>query len=299
MKEAVVTLTDGRTLTLQVDDGTTEAQIAEWVSNNTDKINSFRKPIESPEVGQSMSEGVSGFDRFMGGVGAGVTRLGLGAKDLAYDVLPDSVEGLLGLTEDKQNLQNQIELNRQIQQDISDSGLIGKAGNVVGEVLPWMMPGVNTLAMGVKGGMAAGSAYGALQPTLGDESRLTNTGYSAAGGAVGGYVGNKVGQYLDDGINAIKTRAVQNAPRDAVINEGRKLGYKLPPTQTNPSMINRALEGLGGKAATGQQAAVQNQQITQSLARKAIGLSDDSLSMMQHFPQLKSRSIKPMTTSRE
>jgi len=52
-------------------------------------------------------------------------------------------------------------------------------------------------------------------------------------------------------------------------------GATLPPTQVNPSMLNRLIEGISGKQQTSQIASVKNQQLVNEQARKALKLAPD------------------------
>jgi hypothetical protein len=52
-------------------------------------------------------------------------------------------------------------------------------------------------------------------------------------------------------------------------------GATLPPTQVNPSYINRIIEGISGKQQTSQIASVKNQQLVNDQARKALKLAPD------------------------
>jgi len=52
-------------------------------------------------------------------------------------------------------------------------------------------------------------------------------------------------------------------------------GATLPPTQVNPSMVNKIIEGISGKQQTAQLASVKNQQLVNEQARKALGLAPD------------------------
>lgn len=52
-------------------------------------------------------------------------------------------------------------------------------------------------------------------------------------------------------------------------------GATLPPTQVNPSMLNRLIEGISGKQQTSQIASVKNQQLVNEQARKALNLAPD------------------------
>ena len=52
-------------------------------------------------------------------------------------------------------------------------------------------------------------------------------------------------------------------------------GATLPPTQVNPSILNRIIEGISGKQQTSQIASVKNQQLINEQARKALKLAPD------------------------
>ena len=65
-------------------------------------------------------------------------------------------------------------------------------------------------------------------------------------------------------------------PRAATFAASREAGYVVPPSTTNPTGVNRALEGIAGKLTTAQLASAKNQGVTNSLAKRALGLSDDA-----------------------
>ncbi len=67
-----------------------------------------------------------------------------------------------------------------------------------------------------------------------------------------------------------------NAVKQQTLEEGRKAGYVVPPTEVNPSFINEKLESLAGKAAVKQEAVLRNQGVTNALAAKALGLAPDT-----------------------
>jgi len=60
------------------------------------------------------------------------------------------------------------------------------------------------------------------------------------------------------------------------ITKARELGYVIPPTQANPSALNRFMEGVAGKISTAQNASARNQEITNKLAAKSLGLAEDT-----------------------
>jgi hypothetical protein len=60
------------------------------------------------------------------------------------------------------------------------------------------------------------------------------------------------------------------------VQQARDLGYVIPPTQANPSLLNRIMEGVAGKISTAQNASARNQEITNKLAAKSLGLAEDT-----------------------
>lgn len=64
------------------------------------------------------------------------------------------------------------------------------------------------------------------------------------------------------------------ASQNAVTKELHDAGYVLPPSEMNAGFVARTAEGLGGKQRTAQLAEFQNQEVTQKLAKKAVGLPE-------------------------
>lgn len=73
--------------------------------------------------------------------------------------------------------------------------------------------------------------------------------------------------------NAAKSR---NAQYDAGTIKAQEVGYVVPPSQANPSILNQLAEGAAGKIKTAQAASLKNQPVTNGLVRQAFGLSDDT-----------------------
>lgn len=134
--------------------------------------------------------------------------------------------------------------------------------------------GVGTLVKeGAKFGLANVAAKNV--ETLVDEGRMATTGENVFAGGLGA-VAPLVGKALDTGLNKLnqagQMKALQNSVRDQTLAQAQAAGYVIPPSKVNPSMINNTLESFAGKAATAQEAALRNQEITNSLAAKALGL---------------------------
>lgn len=59
------------------------------------------------------------------------------------------------------------------------------------------------------------------------------------------------------------------------VKNGMDEGYKVPPSTINPTLVNKTLETVSGKVATQQAASAANQQVTNRLAARALGLDED------------------------
>lgn len=71
-------------------------------------------------------------------------------------------------------------------------------------------------------------------------------------------------------------KPAQDLVRQQTLAQGQKAGYVVPPSTTNPTAANTFLESFGGKIATAQDAALKNQEVTNTLAKRALGLSEDA-----------------------
>lgn len=167
-----------------------------------------------------------------------------------------------------------------------DSALLGttagKVGNVVGlgaAGLPAaLIPGANATLLG---SALTGAGVGALT-TEGDAmERLKGGAFGAAGGAVGKVLGDAMGA----GARALADRARQgfagrqtaNAQRVAAAQAAQDAGFVVPPADIpNAGAFTEALSGLSGKIKTAQVASARNQDVTNSLARRAVGIADDA-----------------------
>jgi len=120
-----------------------------------------------------------------------------------------------------------------------------------------------SLATRVAGGATAG-ALGA---------GMVNPDEAGAGAAVGGAL-PLAGKALSAAGKVLRGPE-QSAELAKAVTQARDLGYVIPPTQAKGSFVNRLLEGAAGKITTAQNASVKNQEVTNQLAAKAIGLADD------------------------
>lgn len=189
-------------------------------------------------------------------------------------------------------VQAEIDESRKLDAPLMATGG-GKVGAVAATLPAAFIPGANTYA----GAATIGSILGFTRPTSGDESRLQNTVTGGALGVAGKYVGDKVVQGVGSAI-AKKTAqnaqaAAQNAPRDAVLAAGREAGYVVPPSSVKPGLVNDTIESVGGKIATEHTASVQNQRVTDTLARQYLGMADDAIFSRAAIADAKKAAAEP------
>lgn len=80
--------------------------------------------------------------------------------------------------------------------------------------------------------------------------------------------------------------------RQQTFANSQRAGYVVPPSTTNPTVGNKFLESIGGKVGTAQDAAYRNQEVTNTLAKRAIGLSEDAPLTMDALKAVRSEAGK-------
>ncbi len=141
------------------------------------------------------------------------------------------------------------------------------------------------------GGLAAKTVQTGI-----DQGRLPTVDEAALAGllpAGGGVLAQRVQEASPAVIQAVAAERAKNAVRNATLAAGKEAGYVLPPSAVNPSMLNRTLETVAGKAAVKQAATIQNQGITDMLAKRALGLPEDSALSEALLRQVRDEAAEP------
>jgi hypothetical protein len=193
----------------------------------------------------------------------------------------ESSQGNLSKPEEFLNAINQIETGTQQQ---AGSPNLLKVGSMVGQAAPYLATGgrIGTIPsftknIGQNALIGAGSALATpeeigLTPEQFREAKNKNIAIQASlSGAL-----PIAGELASKTANAL--RGTKLSPQmETAVEEARKAGYTVPPTQAGGGIVNRMLEGLAGKASTLQEASVRNQEITNKLAVKSLGLPEDTI----------------------
>lgn len=193
--------------------------------------------------------------------------------------------------------QDVLQQNKEAEKAAPVSSFLSNVGTIAPTLL---IPGSTSIA----GAGLIGGGAGALQPVQGEQSaaniaagKLMNTGVGTLGGMGSQALGNKLGQYLQDKVANQATEAAvkqaKNASIDATTQESLDAGYNIPRSQYNPSFVTDRLESVAGKAATNQQAGITNQEVTNSLAKQALGLPDDMALSKTALEQVRNTASAP------
>lgn len=270
----VVTAPDGREYEIEAPDGATQDEVLSYAQANYQQAappsredryaDLQRRAAQMPQ--SDPTEGMSGFDKFMAGVGKSVFDTGRGIKQL-YGELTDNGPTLSGLiTGESADDQRRREIERQRQLDaplMADGA--GMVGNIAGQAAQMAIPVGGAARMASIAGRAApyvGAAtragvFGGAQGVGMGETRAGNAGTSAAFGAAGQGVASAAGG-LARGIAsrmAPADRALLQTADDAGLRFGAGQVSQNPLVRTMASQMDRLpFSGAGKRAGQNQDA---------------------------------------------
>lgn len=284
---------DGRIARFEVPDGTSPEQAQQMIAAQTPQM---AQPAEAPRAadpseggstlqvlnpfGKNLDTGVSigqGATRALAGIGSGLASVGR-AVGLGSTM---ARSGMPGTKEEADAI------NAPLMKTTA-----GKVGNFVGHVAAaapaMLIPGANTYV----GAGLIGAGTGALTTEGGVGDRAKGAAFGAAGGVAGKAVGDLIGagvrRFADSKAQNLAQQQVANSTRDATLQSSQQAGYVVTPSQAgSQGTINSALEALGGKIKTQQAASVKNQGVTDSLARRSLGLPKEAPLTPQTLAQVR------------
>jgi hypothetical protein len=141
--------------------------------------------------------------------------------------------------------------------------------------------GITSAARNIGLGLATGAAAGVTKEATGSDLAATAVGLAtplATRGAVSSRANAPVLK------NPVKLQTAQ---------EGMAAGYVVPPSYLKPSFTTNRLEGAGGKAAIKQEAQALNVDVTDNLARKAIGMPEGTPLTKESLAEVHERANGP------
>lgn len=204
----------------------------------------------------------------LGLAGAGTVATAAGRPDLA----PDLLHGSVGTSEHLQGLLRKT----------------GQPGLSPDNPNPKDPIGTAQYEFVSRGGVLPGGAVPAAASMVGE----------AIGGPKWGAVASMVPSAATMAYNELRAPKLAadkaaHVERDKTLERAQEEGYKVIPSQVNPSPANTALESLGGKAAVKQAAELDNQRVTDQIARREIGLPPNTPLNMQTIEARRTELSKP------
>lgn len=207
----------------------------------------------------------NGGNNFVAGIGKGMAS---GMRALGMEGLVEKM-GLPATKEEAATLDAPL--------DATTGGKVGQAVGLGALAAPAaLVPGANTYA----GSALLGSLTGAALTEGGLGDRAEGALYGALGGTVGKAAGDGLGAGANFLLNRragnMATQQLANAQRDAAASAAQGAGYVLPPADVKGGLVNEALNGLSGKIKTAQVASSRNQEVTNALVRRELGIPANS-----------------------
>ena len=270
---------DGRIARFEVAEGTTpeqaQAMIAEQVATSASPM-SFGQTGGGAATGRPINRGqlnVQATPRPLESAMAGFTKsmvdVPVGAAQLATG-------GNLGTSQLAQRLGQQAGEYQEANPISYGTGRVAGvvapamgASNIIGQIPSFAKAPMLAQNIGM------GTALGAMTP---EETGKTGTDLykeQAKQGLIGGTLGAALTP-IQKLIGAL--RGPEQTPQMAgAVQKARDVGYVIPPTQARGSIINRALEGTAGKISTAQNASARNQEVTNKLVSKSLGLPENEM----------------------
>ena len=230
----------------------------------------FLTSLRNPQTGGR--SGVFG-PAMVGGTG----ELIKGAGALTQMAFPDAgtrmVEVGEALTQGAKSVNPVSATGGQIASYLAPFGAVQKGVNVVKSV-----PQIQNVIGKIPSFLAATGEQAVIGGALG--YGLTPDQQNREQAALFGTVTGGATPTIEKGIKATANFLRGTAPSQGTMQaakEAQEAGYVIPPTQVKPSLLNRLIEGSAGKISTAQNASFKNQQVTNQLVAKSLGLPEDTV----------------------
>lgn len=192
-------------------------------AGDTDSAQAIYSKIKQLEVEEPASaygeydpmEGMSGTDKFIVGVGRGMTNVGRGAQDLYYRATDDD--------DALERLNGRIEADEKAWKHLSDNSFAASAGEVTGELVS-TLPMAGGVGVGLKAAGATASKLGMSAGRLSKLSRAAPIATASIDGALTAGLVKRGG--VEERLDAAGTGALIGAGASAVLGTAAKVGRK-------------------------------------------------------------------------
>lgn len=214
-------------------------------------------------------------------------RFGTGVKDVA--VAAGQIGAHLGGTSAEAPFVDQDDISAarkdrtaQVDQQVTDreKKIEGERAAAGQTGTDWWRVGGNiagTLPLAAASPIVAGAASGALTPVA-DGNFAVEKAKQVGIGAVAGKAGEIGGNMLARALTPEASAVARAAEANPLLKQAREAGYVVHPAEATaePGVAANTLAAFGGKIKTQQAASVKNQEVTNSIAAKELGLASDA-----------------------
>lgn len=253
---------------IKPDDPSLKERVAQLRASSGMAVQEPAPQAQEPTIGQRLG-------RQAGLTGRALTEGALGAIDVLGAPIRSGLEQVLGRPVQPAGpmIANMLGLPKpqtpteRIVQDISQAVTgAGTGASVAGLARP-----ISQVGQAIQSGLTA--APGIQQTAAGLSAAASGATREMGGGETAQMVtGLAAPLALTPVALATARRAVVPKPQQQTLREAQNLGYKVTPTEVNPSMLQQGLKGISGKVATQQAVSIENQATTNNLAKKALGI---------------------------
>ena len=270
---------DGRIARFEVAEGTTPAQaqamIAEQMATSASPM-SFGETGGGAALGRPINRGqrnVLAEPRPLESAMAGFTK---SMMDIPVGAAQLATGGNLGTSQLAQRLGQQAGEYQEANPISYGAGRVAGvvapavgAANVIGAIPSFAKAAPLAQNIGM------GTALGAMTPEETGKTGSELYKEQAKQGLIGGTLGAALTPLQK--LAGVLRGPEQTPQMAGAVEKAREAGYVIPPSQAKGSFVNRALEGTAGKASTAQNASAKNQEVTNKLVSKALGLPENEM----------------------
>lgn len=270
MPTYVITAPDGEEYEITAPEGASEAEVLAYAQQNYSSASTREQrqqaAVEQARRDNDPTEGMSGFDKFMAGVGKSVADTGRG------------IGQLVGLVDEEE-----IAEARRTDAALMNTGA-GTFGNLAGGLAQTIVPLGGGARLASLTGRAApylaagarGAAYNGAQGTIGKESRVQRAALGGAAGIAGQGIASGVGRALQGGsrsMDPVTRRALGTLEQARVPVHASQVSQSKGIKTTASALSYLPMSGAG-KAAARQQEAF-NRAVGRTFGADAAQLSDE------------------------
>jgi ribosomal protein L29 len=275
MAKYEITAPDGAVYEVEAPDDAKEADVLAYAQS---QFNQPEQKSQKPSMSDELLRQAGLTGRYITEAGAGLADIvGSPIRGLANLALPESqqIPSLTDVVERRLTLPQPETPTERVVGDVSRAmAATGMTMGLAGAASPLS-----------QAGQSIKTALTANAPTQA-AAAIGGGGSSGLAREMGGGVGSQITAGLAGGLAgglAVKptqigksVKELQNAPRDKVLKEAQKQGYVALPSDVGAGKFTRALQTVSGKFKAEELASAKNQQVTNSLVRKYLNLTDDA-----------------------